>query len=813
MTDLTGQTLGRYRLIRLIGRGGMADVYKAHDPELDRTVAIKVLSPQLANDPDFIGRFRHEARAIAGLRHQAIVRVHDFGTQGDTCYMVTEHIDGPSLLEVLCGLARVEDMTARTLPPDAVVRLVAAVCSALDYAHERDMVHRDIKPANVLLTGDLQPVVSDFGIARLAQATSYTAPGMILGTVHYMAPEQAEGREVDRRCDIYSTGVMTYEALTGSVPFRGETTGAVVAQLLTAPTPSARDACPELPAAVDVVLARAMAKAPADRFDTAGELAEALRRSLHVTPRRATGALLPAELAPTLLISAAGVAAGGPTVPEAADAADSKAGAAEGGADVKGKPAIASALHTRPSGVVAGEPPDVDEPPGAGEPPIAVERGPEAGGEDDRGASAGGPPPGGGRRAGAAAWFRRHRVAAIVATAVVLLGAIVAAAVVSTRGDGGTAATSPSPSPQNAAQMEKLLGAAQQLLASGMIQEAVAKARQAHELDPSDPIALEQLGLATLALPGGSPEAMELFQSSINAGAQGARPHALLADTQMDDAWDDKTGDYELVVASARKALDIDPAEPLAHAVLARVAAAEDHRQNAVAEAQEALIAGSEDGLALSGVAWTYGVLGDWEEAVRYSEQAVSREPNHPGLRLQLAEAYREEERYRDAMDAATEALALDQGWETKAHASLGHTLRRQEKYSEAMAEFREALALDPDNDHAAWGLGACLFRQESYEEALPHLERAVDVVPNNANYQNWLGVCYYRLENYEDALPHLERAVEEDSSDADFLCWEAWCYYKLSRYDEARAEVTAALELDPDVEDGQELVDKLDVL
>ncbi|MBM3147391.1 MAG: tetratricopeptide repeat protein, partial [Actinobacteria bacterium] len=260
-------------------------------------------------------------------------------------------------------------------------------------------------------------------------------------------------------------------------------------------------------------------------------------------------------------------------------------------------------------------------------------------------------------------------------------------------------------------------------------------------------------------------------------------------------------------------ALDIDPAEPLAHAVLARVAAAEDHRQNAVAEAQEALIAGSEDGLALSGVAWTYGVLGDWEEAVRYSEQAVSREPNHPGLRLQLAEAYREEERYRDAMDAATEALALDQGWETKAHASLGHTLRRQEKYSEAMAEFREALALDPDNDHAAWGLGACLFRQESYEEALPHLERAVDVVPNNANYQNWLGVCYYRLENYEDALPHLERAVEEDSSDADFLCWEAWCYYKLSRYDEARAEVTAALELDPDVEDGQELVDKLDVL
>jgi serine/threonine-protein kinase len=807
--DLSGRQLGRYRLTRLIGRGGMASVYEAHDPELDRVVAVKVLSSRLAEEPDFLGRFRHEARAIAALRHPAIVSVFDFGTADDLPYMVMEHVGGPSLHRLLLELADRPGDEATRLPVDAVVRLAAAMCSALDYAHGRGMVHRDVKPGNVLLTADLEPVVSDFGIARIAGMTSYTEPGVVMGTVHYMAPEQAQGLAVDHRCDIYSTGIVIYEALTGQVPFRGETSGAVLAQHITAAVPRAHDSRTELPDAVDGVLEKVLAKEPADRYETAGAFADALRRSLKVRPQRAAGALLRPDQAPQVL--KAETIAGLKTRVEGS-AVDIAAAVLAGEEPAGEEPAGEASAGEEPAGTcvpglqAAAEPLAAEEPSRPAEPEQPEE--PSRAGEPSAPAAAGAAGAGG-RRAGASGWLHAHARPVLIGGGVaVVLAALIAIAAIVTRGDGGGGA-SPSPGAQNA-QMEKLLGAAQKMLANGMLQQAIAKAQQAVKLDPNNPMALEQLGLTYMAMPEGDTKALELFQSAVDTGEANARAYALLASSQMDDAWEHKTGDYQTVVQNARLALDKDPNDALAHAVLARVAAAEDRRQDAISAAQESLITGSDDGLALSDIAWAYGVLGEWEDAVSYCEQAVLQEPKRPGLRLQLAEAYREVGRYSDALDAAHEGLELDQGYESDAHTEMAVTLNWQDKQSEAIAEYRQALDLDPDNDYASWGLGSVYFNQKDYEKALPYLERAVEDVPSNAGYQHWLGACYYKLERYEEALPHFERSVEEDPNDADFLAWEAWCYYQLGRYDEAYEAVSKALEIDPDVADGQELMDRL---
>ena len=297
MQDLTGTVLGRYRLVRLVGRGGMAAVYEAHDPTLDRMVAVKVLASHLVDEEGFLGRFQHEARAVAALRHPSIVHVYDFGSQGGTPYMVMEFVDGPSLQALLADVGGRDER----LPADAVVRLMTATCSALDYAHQRGMVHRDIKPANVLLTADLEPVLSDFGIARIAGATNYTATGMVMGTAHYMAPEQAQGLPIDGRCDEYSAAVVAFEALAGRVPFRGDTTGSVLAQHIAAPVPSLRTLCPGLPGEVDAVFARGLAKTAGERYPSAAEFAATLRDALGVEAAAASGPLLPPSAALDLL--------------------------------------------------------------------------------------------------------------------------------------------------------------------------------------------------------------------------------------------------------------------------------------------------------------------------------------------------------------------------------------------------------------------------------------------------------------------------------------------------------------------------------
>jgi len=274
--DLIGRTLGRYKITALVGQGGMATVYRATHPGLEQTVAIKVLHAHMATDPDMLGRFQQEARAVAALRHPNIVRVVDFDCIDDLYFMVMEYIDGLTLSEHLSDRAA----GGRRLPAAEVLELFEPLCSAVDYAHGQGMIHRDIKPANVLLTAQGEPVLTDYGIAKIVGVAQHTATGTVMGSAYYMSPEQAQGIAVDGRTDIYSLGVMLFESLTGRVPYQGDTLATVLVKHITAPVPAVSPLNAELPPLIDGLMRVALAKDPGERFQTGQALAAALRRGL-----------------------------------------------------------------------------------------------------------------------------------------------------------------------------------------------------------------------------------------------------------------------------------------------------------------------------------------------------------------------------------------------------------------------------------------------------------------------------------------------------------------------------------------------------
>ncbi|RMF04819.1 MAG: serine/threonine protein kinase, partial [Chloroflexi bacterium] len=267
-------------MVARLGRGGMAEVYKAYQPGLDRYVGIKVLHAHLVDDQDFIGRFEREALAIGKLRHPNIVQAVDFDRDGETYFMAMEFIDGPTLKDEL----KARRVSNQPFTLDEVARIFSALCNAIDYAHSRGMVHRDIKPANVMISDEGQVVLTDFGIARIMGATQYTQTGALSGTPAYMSPEQGQGERGDERSDIYSLGVMLYEMVTGIVPFDADTPFAVIMKHISEPLPLPSKINPNVPEAVERVILKAMSKDPDDRYQTAGEMAAALREAVGLAP-------------------------------------------------------------------------------------------------------------------------------------------------------------------------------------------------------------------------------------------------------------------------------------------------------------------------------------------------------------------------------------------------------------------------------------------------------------------------------------------------------------------------------------------------
>jgi len=269
-----GYTLGgRYLIEEMLGQGGMSSVYRATDPNLRRTVAVKLIHPHLSGNPEFVRRFEEEAAAVAQLRHPNIIQVFDFNHDGDTYYMVLEYVPGETLQERLRSLGG----SGQRMKAADVARVGAGLADAVDYAHKRGMIHRDIKPANVMLNPQGQAILMDFGIAKMIGGTQHTATGAVVGTALYMSPEQALGKRPTSQSDIYSLGVTLFEMVGGRPPFEGDSTMTVMTMHVNDPVPDINTLNPDTPPSLKRIIESALVKDPERRTETAAEIAGALR--------------------------------------------------------------------------------------------------------------------------------------------------------------------------------------------------------------------------------------------------------------------------------------------------------------------------------------------------------------------------------------------------------------------------------------------------------------------------------------------------------------------------------------------------------
>ncbi|MEK7682871.1 MAG: serine/threonine-protein kinase, partial [Chloroflexota bacterium] len=279
MEDLSGKTLGKYQIVGALGQGGMAAVYKAFQPGMDRYVALKILPRQYASDPEFIGRFDQEAKVIAKLQHPHILPVHDFGQADAYTYLVMPLVETGTLADLLKG---------RPLPLQRIRTIISQIGDALDYAHSQGLIHRDVKPSNILIDRRGNCLLTDFGIAKMVEGTKhFTATGGILGTPHYMSPEQGTGEKLTLTSDIYSLGVVLYQMATGQVPFDAETPLAVVIKHMNDPLPLPSKVWPGISRPLETVILTALAKAPEDRFSTAADMVQAVRTAIPETAAEA----------------------------------------------------------------------------------------------------------------------------------------------------------------------------------------------------------------------------------------------------------------------------------------------------------------------------------------------------------------------------------------------------------------------------------------------------------------------------------------------------------------------------------------------
>src|SRR5690242_4483092 len=269
-----GQMLGPYRIISQVGKGGMANVYKAYQPSVDRYVAIKVLPSQLAESQEFATRFHQEARIIAKLEHPHILPVFDYGESDGVAYFVMRYLEAGTLKDKM--------EAGRPLPLKDIDRIFTQLADALSYAHTNGVIHRDLKPANALIDSHGNIFLTDFGIARLLESASprLTQTDAIMGTPAYISPEQAQGNDVDQRSDIYSLGIILYEMVTGRVPFVADTPLAVLFKHISDPLPPPSLVKPDIAPVIEQVLLKALAKDPRDRFATAAEFVAAWERAL-----------------------------------------------------------------------------------------------------------------------------------------------------------------------------------------------------------------------------------------------------------------------------------------------------------------------------------------------------------------------------------------------------------------------------------------------------------------------------------------------------------------------------------------------------
>ena len=818
--NLVGRTLGRYEILSVLGSGGMAVVYRARQTDLDRTVALKILPPELSLDRSYIARFMQEARSAAALEHPHIVPIYDVGAAEGLHYIAMKYIQGETLKDLALREGAVDATRAATL--------LEQVAGALDYAHSRGIIHRDIKPSNMMVDQSGWVYLTDFGLARAgAGGGGLTIAGTVMGTPEYMSPEQAQGlANLTPASDVYALGVVLYELLTGSMPFRADTPmGMLVARLQYAPTPP-RDHRVDLPIPVEDVMMRALARKPDARFQSAGELIAALKRAVGLGSQ-------PISLPQRPVSPPQGVPQPGRVIVQ--------------------QPAehAAPRLQTPPPAV-----PTVPVAPRTPTPPpqqqgfalphaAPTEAAPQKR-EGERGA----------RKP------RRGLLIGVgVVVAVVLLTVLFAVA-----------------GQQRArAEVDERLRTAQaEFDRPGGIDGAIAAYQRVLELDKDNAEAHTRLALIYM-MRGHNDDAEQAAERAIKADEKASFAHAVLAEVR------NSQGEYDDALASAEQAVSIDPQLSAGFAARAIVKADRAVKitdqsllDDALADAEQAIKLAEGRGNLFQAMAHNARGVVYWQQYLLTDDHAMvdrgGDEFNRAiGLQPQIAVFHSNLGYFYNAQGDQAQARGDEQEAQSKfdlaraqferaqevdpeyghAHAGLGWNLHSLKDYDGALGEFEKAIELDPRDSDALIGKSRVyLDRPEpDYDAAIEALEQAAEVAPNdptvfartgwayldrgfNESDSDAAGESYKESEEqfrkalelndrmldalnglgwalraragseeqdslYDQAVETLSRSIDikEDQSDAHFGL--GWTYYGLGRYEDAEASFRRAIELD----------------
>ncbi|RRR66323.1 MAG: tetratricopeptide repeat protein [Candidatus Viridilinea halotolerans] len=779
--NLIGKTLGRFEILRELGRGGMAVVYEARQTDLERIVALKVLSPALTHDASYVARFRQEARSVARLEHPHIMPIYEIGEADGVHYIAMKYIAGRTVKDLIHD-------EGRLIVPRAAQVLIQ-VADALDYAHRQGVIHRDIKPSNMMITSEGWLYLTDFGLARGTDpeaSSGLTLAGTVMGTPEYMSPEQAQGStRVGPATDIYALGVVLYELLTGSFPFTGETPMAMLAARLMQPPTPLREVRGDLSPAVEDVVMRALARNPDARYPRAMDMVAALRQAANIGTDELPHAGTPAMGSPMIDATIKMAAPPPPTPPYVRSPQGQQA-----------HPQTQAHPHQQQQQGTWPTPAPTPATPAPARP--------------------------------------RNLMAIVGVLGVVLLSCIGLFAALSLfdRGPGSPPTSDP---PQVTLAVDprfsEQLAAADALLAdpnAGLTQAQRTYTILAAEFD-SHPLLVERWVLATAAR-GAWPESEGLAHTLITAADssddQVATGYAILAEALA------MQGNLNTALLEADQARSYSAAQPLGHAMLAHVRSYEAFVRRDEAMMEQALLSLDaaldrlDDNTPLLQRALTHSALGGtfankyrlsgdvdyFEESANQYDEAIDLLPSAGRFRIELAELYYHADDHVEARELYEEAKRIDPDVSHQALAGLGWLAFMEARDGAAAQFFTEAIAANPAWYEGYFGQARLRFDERDYDGALALLDQAIEHNPHFGVAYEWRGEAYFwkgyaaegseKSQFLERSVAAFEQALDLNATNSFAAMGLGWSLQHLERYEESIAAFDQALALNTELAD-----------